>query len=134
MKHIVALLIFATSMFVPRIGTCDQLRFTGNTRADNTLIKDSLRNVKLIAQGKFGCQSIEAVEAEVLPLDYKPPGGPYPEGEATSQYESWLVTVCGRKEKFMLATWRTPPTPGVMFRVGYPFPEPTKNDKASEPH
>ena len=126
MKNTIALLLATATLIASTTGHCDQLRFTGNTRADVTLIKDALRNVQLIAQGKFKCQSIEAVEAEVLPLDYKPPGGPYPEGEAKSQYESWLVTMCGRKEKFLLATWQTPPSPGVMFRVEYPFPESSK--------
>lgn len=127
MKHTVAL-FFATTLFLtPTIGHCDQLRFTGHTRADITLIKDALRNVQLIAQAKFNCQSIEAVEAEVLPFGYQPPGGPHPEGDAKSQYESWVVTMCGRKEKFLLATWQVPSTPGTMFRVGYPFPsEPQK--------
>jgi len=127
MKHIVALLLVTVTLLVSTSGRCDQLRFTGTTRADMTLIKDALRNVQLIAQAKFNCQSIEAVEAEVLPFDYKPTGGPHPEGEAKSQYESWLVTMCGRKEKFLIATWQAPSTPGVMFRVGYPFPyEPQK--------
>jgi hypothetical protein len=127
MKHIVTLLLATATLLVSTSGHCDQLRFTGNTRADITLIKDALRNVQLFAQAKFNCQSIEAVEAEVLPLGYTPPGGPHPEGEAKSQYESWLVTMCGRKKKFLLATWQSPPTPGVMFRVGYPFPsEPYK--------
>jgi hypothetical protein len=123
MKKLVVMLLATASILVPATGHCDQLRFTGNTRADITLIKDALRNVQLIAQAKFSCQSIEAVEAEVLPENYKPPGGPHPEGEAKTQYENWLVTLCGRKERFLLAIWRVPPAAGVMFRVGFPFPE-----------
>ena len=102
------------------------MKFIGNTRADITLIKDALRNVQLIAQAKFACQNIKAVEAEVLPIDYNPLDSPYPKAESKSQYESWLVTMCGRKEKFLLATRQTPPKPGVIFRVAFPFPEPQK--------
>jgi len=126
MKNIVALLFTTALILVPVTGYCDQLRFTGNTRADITLIKDALRNVQLLAQAKFACENIEAVEAEALPEDYKPPGGPYPEGEAKTQYESWIVTLCGRKDQFLIATWHTPPNPGVMFRVGFPFPSAPK--------
>ena len=123
MKNIVTRLFIIAEILYSSLGHCDQLRFIGETRADITLIKDALRNVQLIARAKFSCESIEAVEAETLPEDYKPTGGPYPEGEAKVQYESWLVTLCGKKEKFLLATWRIPSTPGVIFRVGYPFPE-----------
>ncbi|MFT3733450.1 MAG: hypothetical protein QM776_00155 [Rhodocyclaceae bacterium] len=109
------------SMLFPLAAHCEQVRFSGQTRADATLIKDALRNVQLITSTRFSCQYIDAVEAQTLPEDYTPPGGPHPEGEARTQYEVWFVTFCDRTEKFLLATWRTFPLQGVTFRVGFPF-------------
>jgi hypothetical protein len=87
------------------------------------VIRDVLAAVQKIALAKFSCGTIEAAEAKTLPKDYKPRSGRRPEGISPTEYERWIVTLCGRREQFLIALWRMPPTPGVVFRVGFPFPE-----------
>jgi hypothetical protein len=111
MKIIATHILIVVAAMAPLSSKADQLKFTGQTRADVPLIKDVLRNVQMIAKARMSCESIESVEATVLP-----------EGEANAQYERWQISLCGSKEDFLVATWRQPNTPGVMFRIGFPFP------------
>jgi hypothetical protein len=123
MKTIKASALLIVLALAPLAVKAEQLRFTGQTRADVPLIKNVLRNVQLIAKARMSCEVIESVEALVLPDDFSPEGTG-PEGDAKAQYERWLVSLCGHKESFLVATWHQTNTPGVMFRVGFPFPSP----------
>jgi hypothetical protein len=121
MKIIATHILIVVAAMAPLSSKADQLKFTGQTRADVPLIKDVLRNVQMIAKARMSCESIESVEATVLPDGFSPEGA-RPEGEANAQYERWQISLCGSKEDFLVATWRQPNTPGVMFRIGFPFP------------
>lgn len=98
----------------------DQVRFTGRTTADATLIRDTLRNVLVIARARLNRSSTNLVTAEVLPPGYVPVGSK-PEGSAKTTYERWTVALCGNDVPFLIAFWGAP-AGGTMFRVGYPFP------------
>ena len=58
-------------VFLAAPAQADQVRFTGDTTASETLIKDALRNIQLVMLSYNDCPTLERVEASVL-TDYKP--------------------------------------------------------------
>lgn len=101
-----------------------QVRFTGDTTANQTLLVDALRMVALLGPGRFNCPTVEAVEAQVLPESFSPPGNDKPEGDNPTTYERWDATFCGKVVPLLIAFWPAEQG-GMMFRVGLPFPEAT---------
>lgn len=122
MRYVLTFLFAGILALGPIPAVAEQVRFTGQTRADAPLIKDAMRHVQLIASGKWDCASIQAVASSLFPDGYRPPGGPHPEGNAKTVYEDWEITLCGKKERFLVAIWSASPEPGYMFRVAYPAP------------
>jgi len=104
--------------------SAQQVRFTGQTTADETLLVDTLRTVALLGPGQFDCPTVEAVEAQVLPKSFAPPGKDNPEGSNPTTYERWDATFCGKVVPLLLAFWPAAEG-GMMFRVGLPFPDST---------
>ena len=112
------LLVLAFAFAVPAAAQ-QQVRFTGHTTVDAVVIRDSLQQVAQVAAGRERCTELTAVEARVLPADYRPPDpGPAP---ADARYERWDVTLCGRIVPFLLGFWH-PSEGGTMFRITHPFP------------
>lgn len=101
-----------------------QVRFTGDTTANQTLLVDTLRTVALLGPGQFNCPTVEAVTSQVLPASFSPPGSHHPEGSSPTTYERWDATYCGRVVPLLIAFWPDEHE-GMMFRVGLPFPEET---------
>jgi hypothetical protein len=100
----------------------ETLRFHGDTAANGTLIRDALRNVQLVGQGRFECGVISEVEAAVLPASYKLADMQRLAKGADVIYERWIVTLCGRKEPFLIGFWPAREG-GVMFNVRHPYPD-----------
>jgi hypothetical protein len=119
MKHV--LLAAAAVFFGAAPATADQVRFTGNTTADTTLIRDALQNILLVGQAQLKCTSLEAVEATILSPKYRPPEAYAQPDKRKSTYESWNATLCGRPTKFLITFWPADDG-GTMFAVGYPYP------------
>jgi len=99
-----------------------QVSFTGQTTANDTLLVDTLRTVALLGPGQFNCPTVEAVEAQALPESFSPPGNDNPEGSNPTTYERWDATFCGKVVPMLIAYWPAAEG-GMMFRVGLPFPE-----------
>jgi hypothetical protein len=119
-KRILVLLAAAT-ILAPYPAYADQIRFTGQTTADETLIQDALRNVMLIAAAEH-CTSLEGVQAKILSPGYKPAAtASRPEGE-NATYEAWTATLCGKPTKFLITFWPAEDG-GTMLAVGYPYPK-----------
>ena len=97
-----------------------QIRFTGRTTADATLIKDALRHVLLYGATK-ACHSLSVVEASILPADYVPSDPKYRVGEGKVIYERWNADLCGRITTFLVHFWPSPEG-GTMFSISYPYP------------
>ena len=117
-----AKLIVAAAIAVSVPAHADQVRFTGQTTADQKLLIDTLNTVARLGPARFDCATVEAVQAQVLPKEFVPPGNDKPEGSAPTTYERWDATFCGKVVPLLIAYWPAADG-GVMFRVGLPFPE-----------
>lgn len=115
-------LAFAIAFAVSLPAVADQVRFTGQTTADQTLVVDTLNTVAKLGPARFNCPTVEAIEAHVLPKSFSPPGKDNPEGSNLTTYERWDATFCGKVVPLLIAFWRAPKG-GMMFRVGLPFRE-----------
>jgi hypothetical protein len=98
----------------------DQVHFTGTTSVDNIVIRDALQNIALVAASR-GCTQITAVEARLLPADYRPTDADQHGDRPGLRYERWDVTLCGAVLPFLLAFWQ-PPEGGTMFQITLPYP------------
>jgi len=94
----------------------EQVRFTGNTSADETLIHDAFQNIAFYVRESLKCPSIELVEAEVLPEGAVKRDATQAEGTAPAIYERWTVTFCGRKQPFLVVFWDAKEG-GTMYRI-----------------
>ena len=93
-----------------------QVRFTGQTTADVTLIKDVLGNIQLYGEARLKCARIDSVSSEILPRSYQRPL-PAPEGSNPARYERWTVTLCGTSTDFLVTFWQSPGDDGTTFGV-----------------
>ena len=118
----VRMLILATALALSLPAFAQQVRFTGDTTANETLLLDTLRTVALLGPGQFNCPTVEAVEAQVLPESFSPPDNENPEGDSPTIYERWDATFCGKSVPLLIAFWPAEQG-GMMFRVGLPFPD-----------
>lgn len=98
----------------------DQVHFTGVTTVDAVVIRDALQNILMVAVASERCNALSAVEASVLPPDYRPPAA-HAGAHAGARYERWDVTLCGRVVPFLLGFWNAPDG-GTMIEIGYPYP------------
>ncbi|GAB3361456.1 hypothetical protein GCM10027430_35410 [Lysobacter tyrosinilyticus] len=113
--------ILATALAASLPASADQVRFTGKTTADQTLLVDTLNTVARLGPARFNCPTVEAIQVQVLPESFTPPGKNNPEGSNPTTYERWDATFCGKVVPLLIAFW--PATEGgMMFRVGLPFP------------
>ncbi len=117
-------LILAAALVLSLPAFAQQVSFTGDTTANETLLVDTLRTVALLGPGQFSCPTVEAVEAQILPESFSPPGNDNPEGANPTTYERWDATFCGKVVPLLIAFWPAEQG-GMMFRVGLPFPEAT---------
>ena len=117
------ILVLATALVLSLPAYAQQVRFTGDTTANEKLLVDTLRTVALLGPGQFNCPTVDAVEAQVLPESFSPPGKDNPEGSSPTTYERWDATFCGKAVSLLVAFWPAEEG-GMMFRVGIPFPEP----------
>jgi len=117
------LLKFATVAGMAMVHTAasaDQVRFTGQTRADGVLAKDILQNVLRYAFATDKCSSLTEVEASTL-SGYQPADTRYRVGKGTIIYERWTATLCGKKVKFLVSYWPVE-SGGSDFALGVPYP------------
>ncbi len=114
-------LIAASALLVSLPVAADQVRFTGQTTANQTLLVDTLNAVARLGPARFECPTVEAVEAQVLPKSFAPPGKDNPEGSSPATYERWNARFCGKVVPLLIAYWPAADG-GMMFRVGLPFP------------
>jgi hypothetical protein len=63
LRHLILVAAFA----VPLPAFADQVSFTGETTADQTLLVDTLNTVARLGPARFKCPTVEAVKAQVLP-------------------------------------------------------------------
>ena len=113
--------IFVAALACSLPAAADQVRFTGQTTADGTLVVDTLNAVALLGPARFNCPTVEAVEAKILPKSFTPPGKDNPEGSSPTTYERWNATFCGKTVPLLIAFWPAADG-GMMFRIGIPFP------------
>jgi hypothetical protein len=106
---------------LPASARADQVRVTGESTADATLIRDAVQQILRIGAGALECHELTAVEASVLPDDWRPADPKYRLGPPGTRYERWEATLCGRAVPFLIGFWDAPEG-GTMFQVGYPFP------------
>jgi hypothetical protein len=101
-----------------------QVRVTGNTRTNERVRGDALRQLFIIAGARLHCDMApELIEMELLPASFAPPQPP--PYATTTAYEKWTVTACGQTEPFLLSfSTLPPPNPdnGVAIGVHHPFP------------
>jgi hypothetical protein len=98
----------------------DQVRFTGATSVDAVVIRDALQNILQVAAAR-GCNRLEAVEASLLPADYRPAGSNDHAERPGLRYERWNATLCGHILPVLLGFW-TAPQGGTMFQITIPYP------------
>ena len=106
----------AGSMVFSATPAQEQVRFTGNTSADATLIHDAFQYVALYVRESLKCPNIELVESEVLPDGAIKRDPARPEGTGPATFERWTVTFCGKKRPFLIVFWPSKEG-GTMYRV-----------------
>ena len=106
---------------LPTSARADQVRVTGQSTADAILIRDAVQQILRVGAGALECNKLTAVEASVLPDDWRPADPEYRLGPPGTRYERWEATLCDRVVPFLLGFWDAPEG-GTMFQVGYPFP------------
>lgn len=114
-------LVLAVALSLSHPALAQQVRFTGDTTANETLLVETLRTVALLGPSQRSCPTVEAVEAQVLPESLSPPGDDNPERSNPTTYERWDATFCGKVVPVLIAYWAAEQG-GMMFRVGLPFP------------
>ena len=112
----IRVLSFLSALAICLPAAADQVRFTGQTTATEKLITDTLNTVAVLGPSRFNCPTIEAVEAQILPKSFTPPGKNNPEGSNPTTYERWGVTFCGKVVPLLIAFWPAADG-GMMFRV-----------------
>jgi len=98
-----------------------QVRFTGETRADERLIADALQQLARHAYATQNCATLTELEATVLPESFDP-GPRYRVQPAGVRYERWNAILCGRSVAYLIGFWPSAEG-GFMFQVSHPFPE-----------
>ena len=116
------ILAAALAAAAPDAAQPSQIRFTGHTTADATLIRDALNEVARFSGHALKCGELTAVEASILPDGWQPADPNYRIGPPGTRYERWAVAQCGRTVPFLLGFWNAAEG-GTLFQVGYPFPE-----------
>ena len=99
----------------------ETLRFTGQTTADQTLIKDTLRAVQEYIVALKNCSVIMGVDATILASSYAPSDAKYRVAPKET-YERWVVEACGSKTSFLIGYWPAEDG-GMNFNVSYPLPK-----------
>ena len=94
----------------------EQVKFTGNTTADEKLIHDAFQDIAVYMRESLKCASIDLVETKVLPDGAVKRDASQPEGTGPATYEQWTVTSCGKKHPFMVVFWSAKEG-GTMYRI-----------------
>ena len=94
----------------------EQVRFTGNTTASETLIHDAFQHIASYVRESLKCQAIEQVTAEVLPDGAVKRDAAQPEGLGPATFENWTVNFCGKKQPFLIVFWDAKEG-GTMYRI-----------------
>jgi hypothetical protein len=117
MRAVVSSLAALTSTLVLTTAIAqEQVRFTGNSSADEKLIHDAFQNIVLYVKESLKCSSIQSVEAKVLPDGAVKRDATQPEGTNPAIYEQWTVSFCGKKQPFLVVFWDAKEG-GTMYRV-----------------
>ena len=116
-----ALLLAIAALGLSQPARADEVRFTGNTTADVTLIKDALHNILLYGNAADQCSNLESVEAKILSPSYKPSDAATRPEAGKGRYESWTATLCGKPTKFLMTFWPANDG-GTMFAITVPYP------------
>ena len=94
----------------------EQVRFTGQTSADEQLIHDAFQDIARYIRESLSCPSIEQVVAEVLPEGAVKHDPTQAEGTSAATYEQWTVSYCGRSRPFLVVFWAAKDG-GTMYRI-----------------
>lgn len=93
-----------------------QVRFTGETTAEEALIDDVMQQLVSYIHNNLKCENVELVEAKVLPADSIKRNPTDPEGKNPATYERWDATYCGTSKSFLVVFWPSKEG-GTMFRI-----------------
>ncbi len=93
-----------------------EVRFTGETTADETLIRDVMQHLISYIHDNLKCENVELVEADVLPEESIKRDPADPEGTGPATYENWVATYCGTSKAFLVVFWASKEG-GTMFRI-----------------
>jgi hypothetical protein len=93
-----------------------EVRFTGETTADEALIDDVMRNLVSYIHDSLRCENVELVEAKVLPAESIERDPADPEGKNPATYERWDARYCGTSKSFLVVFWASKQG-GTMFRI-----------------
>ena len=113
MKALVAAaILFAAST----VSAQTEVRFKGETTADDTLIRDVMQHLISYIHNNLKCDNVELVEAEVLPDGSVKRDPADAEGTQPATYENWVATYCGTSKPFLVVFWASKEG-GTMFRI-----------------
>ena len=101
---------------LPVCGAQEQVRFTGDTTANEQLIQDVLQNIVEYVHESLKCPTIDGIESAVLPESSVKRDASEPEGTGPATFERWTVSFCGKKQPFDVVFWEAKEG-GTMYRV-----------------
>ena len=111
-----ALVASAMLFAAPTASAQTEVRFTGETTADETLIRDVMQHLISYIHNNLKCDNVELVEAGVLPEESIRRDPTDPEGTGPATYENWVATYCGTSKSFLVVFWASKEG-GTMFRI-----------------
>jgi hypothetical protein len=112
----------AVTLTSPTVPESQQLRITGRTTADATLIHDAVQEVTRFSSLALKCDKLTGIEASVMPQGWQPADSNFRIGPPGTIYERWDAAGCGRVIPFLIGFWKAAEG-GSMFQVAHPFPE-----------
>ena len=110
------LVAFAMLFIASTVCAQTEVRFTGETTADETLIRDVMQHLVSYIHDNLKCENVELIEAEVLPEGSIKRDPTDPEGTQPATYENWVATYCGTSKSFLVVFWASKEG-GTMFRI-----------------
>jgi hypothetical protein len=97
-----------------------QVRVSGTSNADGTLIHDIVQHITLFGAA-FHCPAPSSIEPSVISRSSIPASADYRVESDQAGYEDWKADFCGKTEEFLVTYWPDP-NGGSFLKVTHPYP------------
>jgi hypothetical protein len=92
------------------------ISISGNTKAEDTLKSDTVKQVSMWAKVETKCERIESIDTQVIAVNPAGTGNTEGERKYGSINERWVVNLCGKSIPFSV-TFTPDGQGGTFFRI-----------------